>query len=757
MKKTIFYLAGSFAIVVGCSKESEAPVTSEPAVQKTIIKAVADPMTKTTIDIVGTQGVYSWEADEEIAVFNGTKALSFVSEDPDDGTFSYSGGESTATLSYGVSPVSAYTAVDADSYQLELKSNYTGYVSKVSNAVMVAGAPVEEGGYQKFTFKHAAALIRFTYENVPVGTTGLRFSTTDKNINGVYTVSGTTPELTQANATGTTSTTLTLASAVSSANTTIVFYVPIPTGDYTDFTVTLFNGEGDIAATGKTMTVKAPKTVLFNAGKGSVINTPVITLDRVGSTYYSLITSTGDLSDGDYLIVYETGSLVFDGSLSTLDAARNTISVSISEHRIESSSSVDNAVFTYNSTDKTLKSHSNYYIGRTADSNGMNTDGSEKYSNTITFSESNVSVKASGGAYLRYNKTAGQERFRYFKSTTYTSQEPIQLYKKISTPSGPQLSVPQNLCVDAATKKVTWHSVTNADTYTVTIDGVAHTDITDTYYTSDITDGYYAVSVQAISADHSIRLDSAPAVLAEAKFGNPRLNTPSSFVTGDITDSSIQISWTGDGRATKYHCTIAGVPPTADPATTIIEPTTASVTFDGLTKNGNYRIAVYAIDETGKYGDSAEATTDPIEAVKVIKEYSFTINTSNFTKVTSGSGYTPYNGDHVFTATATDSSGDTYSVTVSSNQVMIQSSKIQFQTTNGYLYNKTDLGTITSITTITGVTQYKNKAEHPSSGSSGGYFTLQATGSTPTATSITIVFEIQASEEVRVTDKQLYM
>lgn len=738
MKKNLFYLAGTLAVVFGCAKESEIEQISEPTIQKTLIKAVAEPMTKTTIDIVGTQGIYSWEADEEIAVYNGSKALTFVSEDADKGTFSYSGAESTATLSYGVSPAGAYTAVDASNYKLELKASYDGYQSGVSNAVMVAGAPEADGDYQKFTFRHAAALIRFTYENVPVGTTGLKFSTSDKKVNGTYTVSGTTPELTQANATGTTQTTLNLASAVSSANTTIVFYVPIPTGDYTDFTVTLFDGEGDISSTTKTMTYKAPATKLFTATKGLVINTPVITLDKAGETYYSRITSTGDLSDGDYLIVYESGNLAFNGNLSTLDATGNYISVSISDHRIESSSSVDNAVFTYNSNDKTLKSHSGYYIGRTASGNGLNSDESTKYTNTITFSSNNVVITSSGGPTLQYYSASSSERFRYYSS----SQKSIQLYKKITTESGPQLSIPQALSVDAATKTVSWHSVTNADSYTVTINGVEHEDITNTYFVSDIEDGYYDVSVQAISDDHSVRLDSAPAVLAEAKFGNPRLNAPSSLTEGDITDNSIQISWTGDARATKYHCSIAGVPPTSDPAITVQEPTTETVTFSGLVKNGNYRITIYAIDETGKFADSDSTTSDPIEALKVLKTYKLTITTSDFNTTS----YAANNNEKTSKAVNTSDASDKIDIKWTSNQVMQSSSVMQWQKNAGYIFNSTDMGTIESVTVTSTdgtFTTYYGTSEEPSSGAAGtgkGYFKTSVGNATGKSTKLEVVF-----------------
>ena len=95
---------------------------------------------------------------------------------------------------------------------------------------------------------------------------------------------------------------------------------------------------------------------------------------------------------------------------------------------------------------------------------------------------------------------------------------------------------------------------------------------------------------------------------AVQKFGNPALAAPTSFVTGTVTDNSIQVSWTGDAHATKYHCTISPADAVAQ------EPTTASVTFTGLNKGTDYVITVYAIDETGAYADSAPSSTISITA-----------------------------------------------------------------------------------------------------------------------------------------------
>ena len=138
--------------------------------------------------------------------------------------------------------------------------------------------------------------------------------------------------------------------------------------------------------------------------------------------------------DGDYLIVYETDGVAFDGSRTTLDAVNNTKAVTITDGKIETTDC--NFYFTVASVEGgySIKSASGYYIGRTDTGNGMDTSTSKVYSNAISITDGNTSIKSNNLA-LQYNSASNQLRFRYFKS----NQKPIQLYKKvISTEPDPE-------------------------------------------------------------------------------------------------------------------------------------------------------------------------------------------------------------------------------------------------------------------------------------------------------------------------------
>ena len=151
---------------------------------------------------------------------------------------------------------------------------------------------------------------------------------------------------------------------------------------------------------------------------------------------YAKVTSTADLTDGTYLIVYEAGNLAFDGSLATLDASGNTFAVTIENGTITTTD--DSQAFTIDMTAGTIKSASGFYIGQTTDGNGMKTSADEAYVNTISIDdEGNAVIVESGKPYLRYNANSGQERFRYFKSSTYTNQKAIALYKLGGTVTPP--------------------------------------------------------------------------------------------------------------------------------------------------------------------------------------------------------------------------------------------------------------------------------------------------------------------------------
>ena len=145
--------------------------------------------------------------------------------------------------------------------------------------------------------------------------------------------------------------------------------------------------------------------------------------------YFVKVTSAPADWSGEYLIVCEDQNVAFDGSLETLDVASNNVSVTITDNRIEANDNLLNSTFTINAEGTTIQSKSGYYIGQSSNANGLKSSTSTSYAHTLSFTDSGEFTAVSGGAYLRYNSTSGQTRFRYFKSSTYTRQKAIQLYK----------------------------------------------------------------------------------------------------------------------------------------------------------------------------------------------------------------------------------------------------------------------------------------------------------------------------------------
>ena len=157
-----------------------------------------------------------------------------------------------------------------------------------------------------------------------------------------------------------------------------------------------------------------------------------------GESYYKKVEDATNVPSGEYLIVYEpqdsSTGYIFDGSLSTLDAANNYVNATISNDQIESSSVVDAATFTIDGNGHILSS-SGYYIGQGSNTNGLSTSGSA-LDNTLSVSDGEFTAISAGGAYLRFNSASNQMRFRYYKSASYTGQKAISLYEKVATQGG---------------------------------------------------------------------------------------------------------------------------------------------------------------------------------------------------------------------------------------------------------------------------------------------------------------------------------
>ena len=114
--------------------------------------------------------------------------------------------------------------------------------------------------------------------------------------------------------------------------------------------------------------------------------------------------------------------------------------------------------------------------------------------------------------------------------------------------------------------------------------------------------------------------------------------------------------------------------------------------------------------------------------------------------------YAANNGAHSKDAVCTTDNSKTMSVSYTTNQIMLQSSIMQWQKSTGYIYNTTDLGTITSVTVESSVgtfTTYYGTSEQPSSGTAGagkGFFKTSVGSATGKTTKVEVLFTISEGD-----------
>ena len=164
-----------------------------------------------------------------------------------------------------------------------------------------------------------------------------------------------------------------------------VFVNPIAATGYTVESVTVVDADNNSV------------TVTANSGNWSFImpNTSVTvsatatasSVTPIAGDKYVKVTSTADLTDGQYLIVYEEGAVAFNGALETLDAVGNTISVTINNNEIAADATTNAAAFTIDMTNGTILSASGFYIGQTSDANGLQASDETEYENAISINE----------------------------------------------------------------------------------------------------------------------------------------------------------------------------------------------------------------------------------------------------------------------------------------------------------------------------------------------------------------------------------
>ena len=133
---------------------------------------------------------------------------------------------------------------------------------------------------------------------------------------------------------------------------------------------------------------------------------------------------------GEYLIVYENSATEAYVMAGAVDAINDYVAATISDDFIAYDASLADYIFTIAEVDGGYSvSNGGKYISRTSDSNGMDISETTAYANSISYVDGAVEIVGSAGGHLRFNSASNQMRFRFYKASSYTNQQQIQLYE----------------------------------------------------------------------------------------------------------------------------------------------------------------------------------------------------------------------------------------------------------------------------------------------------------------------------------------
>ncbi|MCQ2293927.1 MAG: bacterial Ig-like domain-containing protein [Bacteroidaceae bacterium] len=382
---------------------------------------------------------------------------------------------------------------------------------------------------------------------------------------------------------------------------------------------------------------------------------------------YQKVTSAPTDWSGEYLIVYEAGNCAMNGSLTALDAVSNTQAVTIKDNAI---SLDDSYSFTIAPMDGgySIQANSGKYMGNASNSNAL-TSSDNALANTLSLTaDGDVLIVSSGGAYLRYNKTSGQTRFRYYKSSSYSNQQAIHLYKKASTT--PPTDVLKSLTVSGTPTKMTYEAgeefdpagltvtgtysesgnktVTNGITWTITPETltVGTTSVSVVAKVGDVESSAYTVNGVTVIAPKtltSIAISGTPTKMEyqvgdafnpaglvvtgtysdsskeEITDGIEWIITPSTFAEVDVAASVLVVAKVGDIESSPYMATGLIVKEKTTPSALVVDFENALNTYtDWVFTNAEQGTTTITAHGGTYYGTTGGKTTASIQTKDII-------------------------------------------------------------------------------------------------------------------------------------------
>ncbi len=165
-----------------------------------------------------------------------------------------------------------------------------------------------------------------------------------------------------------------------------------------------------------------------------------------GKTYVKVTNDQEDWS-GTYLLVCEASGYAFNSGLEKLDAANNSVAVTVAGDKITTAENIAVTVEKVEGGYVMKGANGEYFYGQSGSNKLLTTtDKAEATAAPITFAfvEGELAI-VSDTSHLRFNPTENQLRFRFFKEATYANQAAVSLFKldEAAEPAAKEVSIPE--------------------------------------------------------------------------------------------------------------------------------------------------------------------------------------------------------------------------------------------------------------------------------------------------------------------------
>ena len=227
---SLVVLAALSFLMTGCRADE-----ALESVGLTTMTAGIEEVTKASVN---DAGVVVWNAGDAVSVFNGIgfDTLTLVGTGG-SATGVFQGSTSGPAQSVALYPASAEHSCDGSSVSFHLPSSYT--YAENGNARMPMMALVSGTGTIKF--RHLGGVMKVTYGGIPPTADRFIFRTVNRRVTGNFTVPISKSAILEAES-DSSGDSVTVTFSPSSVVTTRTFYIPLPTGEYGNFYVTMYAG-----------------------------------------------------------------------------------------------------------------------------------------------------------------------------------------------------------------------------------------------------------------------------------------------------------------------------------------------------------------------------------------------------------------------------------------------------------------------------------------------------------------------------------